>query len=296
MTLDAFLLQLGPGLARAALLFIVAAGLSLVFGAMRIVNIAHGSFYMLGAFFAVTVAGWLGGVIGFVAAVVLVPLAVALLGGVVEVGVLRRLYGKEHLLQLLATFAVLLLVSDGVRFLYGERPRSLRAPPFATGAVQLGDVFLPRYSLLLMVMALLIGLGLWLLMARTGLGRDIRAAVDDPEMLGMVGVNVARLFTVVFALGAALAALGGVLAGPQTTILLGMDVDFIIEAFAVVIIGGLGSLKGTAVGALLVGLTFAVGIALVPTAALAIVFLLMVVVLSVRPYGLFGAAATRGTA
>lgn len=290
MDLSGLLLQIAVGLARAAILFIVASGLSLVFGAMRIVNIAHGSFYMLGAFIAVTVASLISGVTGFLVALLVVPLLVALLGGAVEVAILRRLYGKEHLLQLLATFAVLLIISDVVRFFWGERPQSLRQPPFATGALQIGDIFIPRYSAFLVLMAILIGVGLWLLMSRTGLGRDIRAAVDDPEMLGMVGVNVPRLFTVVFALGTALAAFGGVLAGPQTTILLGMDVDFIIEAFAVVIIGGLGSLKGTAVGALLVGITFSVGIALVPSAALAIVFLVLVVVLSIRPYGLYGTA------
>lgn len=290
MSPEAILLQVLTGLSRAAVLFIVAAGLSLVFGAMRIVNIAHGSFYMVGAFVAVTVAGWLGGVIGFVGALIVVPLVVAVLGGVIEVGALRRLYGKEHLLQLLATFAFLLILSDVVRLLYGERPRSIRAPAFLSGAARFGDLFFPRYSLFLMLAAVLIGLGLWLLLSRTGLGRDIRAAVSDPEMLGMVGVNVSRLFTVVFALGAGLAALGGVLAGPQTTILLGMDVDIIVESFAVVIIGGLGSLLGTAVGAILVGVTFALGITLVPSAALAIVFVVMVAVLVWRPYGLFGTA------
>lgn len=286
--MDALLLQVLTGLSRAAVLFIVAAGLSLVFGAMRIVNIAHGSFYMVGAFVAVTVAGWLGGIAGFLAALVVVPILVAVLGGLIEVGVLRRLYGKEHLLQLLATFAVLLVIADAVRYLYGERPRSMRAPPFLSGAARLGDMFFPKYSLFLMVAAILIGVGLWLLLSRTGLGRDIRAAVSDPEMLGMVGVNVPRLFTILFALGAALAAVGGVLAGPQTTILLGMDHAIIVESFAVVIIGGLGSLKGTAVGAVLVGVTFAVGITLVPGAAVATVFVVMVAVLVWRPYGLFG--------
>ena len=292
MSIEAFGLQFATGLARAAVLFIVASGLSLVFGALRIVNIAHGSFYMLGAFIAVTIAGAVadvaGNALGFLAALLLVPVVVAGIGALIETTTLRRLYGKEHLLQLLATFAFLLILSDVVRFFYGERPRSLRGPPFASGALNVGGVFFPRYSVFLVVAALVLGAGLWWLMSRTGLGRDIRAAVDDPEMLGMVGVNVPRLFTVVFALGAALAALGGVLAGPQTTILLGMDVDFIIEAFAVVIIGGLGSLKGTAVGAILVGVVFALGITVFPQGAMAIVFLLMVAVLVFRPYGLFG--------
>lgn len=288
MSLDALILQTMTGLSRAAVLFIVAVGLSLVFGAMRIVNIAHGSFYMVGAFLAVTVSGLLGGLLGFLGALVVVPLLVAVLGGLIEVTALRRLYGKEHLLQLLATFAFLLIISDAVRFVYGERPRSVRTPSFASGALEVGGTFFPRYSVFLIVMAIAIGAGLWLLLSRSGLGRTIRAAVDDPQMLGMVGVNVPRLFTIVFALGAGLAGVGGVLAAPQTTVLLGMDVDFIIEAFAVVIIGGLGSLVGTAVGAVLVGVTFALGITIFPQAALAIVFLVLVAVLVWRPYGLFG--------
>ena len=288
MNAEALLLQVLTGLSRASVLFIVAAGLSLVFGAMRIVNIAHGSFYMIGAFVAVTVAGWLAGLGGFLLALVLVPLIVAVIGGLLEVGVLRRLYGKEHLLQLLATFAILLVVGDVVRYFYGERPKSLRPPEFLRGAARLGEVFFPKYALFLMVAAVVLGLGLWLLLARTGLGRDIRAAVSDPEMLGMVGVNVPRLFTILFALGAGLAGIGGVLAGPQTTILLGMDVDIIVESLAVVIIGGLGSLLGTAVGAVLVGVTFALGITLLPNAAVGTVFVVMVAVLVWRPYGLFG--------
>ncbi len=276
------------GLSRAAVLFIVSAGLSLVFGAMRIVNIAHGSFYMIGAFLAVTVAGAVEGTAGFVAALVLVPLLVAGLAGVVEIGVLRRLYGKEHLLQLLATFALLLILHDAVRFIWGERPQRLRAPEFVRGSVDLFGTVFPRYSLFLIAAAIVLGAGLWLLLSRTGFGRDIRAAVADPEMLRMVGVNVPMLFTVVFALGAALAAVGGILHSPQTTVLLGMDVEIIIQAFAVVIIGGLGSLIGTAIGSVLVGVTFAMGVLYFPEGAMAMVFLVMVAVLVWRPYGLFG--------
>ncbi|MGH8926114.1 MAG: branched-chain amino acid ABC transporter permease [Acidimicrobiia bacterium] len=292
MTLQGVLLQLLTGLSRAAVLFIVASGLSLVFGALRIVNIAHGSFYMLGAFLATTVATLVGGSLGFVAAIVAAAVVAAALAVVVERGILRRLYGKEHLLQLLATFALLLIVGDLVRFFWGEQARSIRQPEFLRGPIRvaLGDAVLvfPRYGVFLIVVAVLLAWGLSLLINRTGLGRDIRAAVSDPEMLGMVGVNVPSLFTGVFALGAGLAAVGGVLAAPQSTVLLGIDVDIIIESFAVVIIGGLGSLIGTAVGALLVGLTFAFGIVLVPDAALAIVFVVMAAVLVWRPSGLFG--------
>jgi branched-chain amino acid transport system permease protein len=288
MTVDVLFLQLMTGLTRAAVLFIVAAGLSLVFGALRIVNVAHGSFYMLGAFVAVTLAALVDGTAGFVLAVVAVPLIVGAVAALTELVALRSLYGKEHLLQLLATFALLLVFHDLVRFVWGERPHRLQAPDALRGSMELfGSVF-PRYNLFLIGAALGLAVGLWALLTRTGLGRDIRAAVSDPEMLGMVGVNVPRLFTVVFALGAGLAAIGGVLHSPRTTVLLGMDVEIIIQAFAVVIIGGLGSLLGTAIGALLVGVTFAMGILFVPQAAMAMVFLVMVAVLVWRPYGLFG--------
>ncbi len=288
MNPDVLFLQLLTGLSRAAVLFIVSAGLSLVFGAMRIVNLAHGSFYMLGAFVAVTISAALGGTIGFLAALIVVPLLVGLISAVVEVGALRRLYGKEHLLQLLATFAFLLIFQDVVRYFWGERPQRIRPPDLVSGSMNLfGNVF-PRYSVFLIVAAVVMAIALWLLLSKTGLGRDIRAAVSDPEMLGMVGVNVPRLFTVVFGLGSALAAIGGILAGPQSQVILGMDVDIIIQAFAVVIIGGLGSMIGTAVGSLLVGITFAMGVMFFPQFAMATVFLVMVAVLVWRPYGLFG--------
>ncbi|MBW3658536.1 MAG: branched-chain amino acid ABC transporter permease [Actinobacteria bacterium] len=288
MDAQAFLLQLLTGLSRAAILFIVASGLSLVFGAMRIVNIAHGSFYMVGAFVSVTVTAWLGGLLGFLASLVAAAVVVALLAALVEVLALRRLYESEHLMQLLATFAFVLIFADGVQFLWGERPRSVPQPAIIGGAVDLGGIIFPKYSLFLIAVAVVLAVALWALMARTGLGRDIRAAVSDPEMLGMVGVNVPLLFTVVFALGGVLAGLGGVLAAPQSSARLGMDIAIIVESFAVVIIGGLGSLQGTAVGALMVGIAFAFGIVFAPQAALAIVFVVMAAVLVWRPYGLFG--------
>jgi branched-chain amino acid transport system permease protein len=288
VSFDVLVLQLMTGLSRAAVLFIVAAGLSLVFGALRIVNIAHGSFYMIGAFGAVTLSAFVGGPIGFIAALIAVPLFVAAIGAIVERVVLRPLYDKEHLLQLLATFALLLVFQDLVRAVWGERPHRIVAPEVLRGSTDVFGMIFPRYNLFLIGAAVVLAGALWALMTKTGFGRDIRAAVSDPEMLGMVGVNVPRLFTFVFAFGAGLSALGGILASPRGTVMLGMDVDIIIQAFAVVIIGGLGSLVGTAVGALLVGITFAMGILFVPQAAMAMVFVVMVAVLVWRPYGLFG--------
>lgn len=287
---DTAVIQLLTGLSRAAVLFIVAAGLSLVFGALRIVNIAHGSFFMVGAFVATTAATWVAGLPGFILAVLVAPFAVGALSVVVEVGVLRRLYGREHLLQLLATAAVLLIVADATRHFWGERPRSVRAPELLRGSVQVVGSSFPKYSLFLIVVAALLAVALWFLMSRTRFGRDVRAAVSDPEMLSMVGVNTSTLFTKVFALGAALAGFGGALVSARQSVLLGMDVDIIVESFAVVIIGGLGSLFGTLVGALIVGITFAFAILYYPDAALAVVFVVMAAVLVWRPSGLFGVA------
>lgn len=288
MDAQAFLLQLLTGLSRAAILFIVAAGLSLVFGALRIVNVAHGSFYMVGAFVAATVMRSVAGLGGLVLALVAAAGVVAALAALVEVAVLRRLYTSEHLLQLLATFALVLVFADVVQLFWGAQPRRVTQPKLVGGSVAFGGIIFPKYSLFLIGVALVLALALWALMTRTSLGRDIRAAVSDPEMLRMVGVDVPLLFTVVFALGGALAAVGGVLVAPQSTARLGMDIDIIVESFAVVIIGGLGSLVGTAVGALLVGLTFTFGIFFFPQAALGIVFVVLIAVLMWRPYGLFG--------
>lgn len=288
MDLQTVVLQGLTGLSRAAILFIVASGLSLVFGALRIVNLAHGSLFMVGGFVTATVTSMVGGLTGFLLAIVAAIAVVSVLAAVIEMGPLRRLYDSEHLMQLLATFAITLIVADGVQFFWGERPRTVRQPSLVGGSVNFAGIVFPRYSLFLIFMALLLAVGLWALMSHTSLGRDIRAAVSDPEMLQMVGVNVPMLFTLVFTLGGGLAALGGALAVPQSGARLGMDVSIIIEAFAVVIIGGLGSLPGTAVGALLVGVAFAFGIMLAPQFALAIVFVLMILVLSWRPWGLFG--------
>lgn len=289
MNWESLLLQLVTGLSRAAVLFLVASGLSLVFGAMRIVNIAHGSFYMIGAFIAVTTGTWIGGLTGFLVALVVVPIIVAAISAIAEIAVLRPVYGKEHLLQLLGTFALLLIFADAVRFVWGEQPKAMRQPDLLNGSVQMFGSYYSKYGLFLIGAAVVLGIGLSLLLSHTGLGRDIRAGVSDPEMLGLVGVNVPRLYTAVFALGGGLAGLGGVLAAPQTTVTLGMDVSVIIVAFAIVVIGGLGSLSGTVVGSVVVGVVFSFGILWVPEAALAIVFLVMVVVLVWRPQGLFGA-------
>ncbi len=288
MGIDDLVIQFLAGLTRAGLLFIVAAGLSLVFGAMRVINLAHGSLFMVGAFVASSVVAVAGGEYGLLPALAVSAVAAAAVGLAIELGVLRRLYGREHLLQLLATFAIVLIVSDLVRLVWGEENLSVTRPAALAGSVEiLGSPF-PIYNLFIVGLALVAGGGLWVLINRTGLGRDIRAAIVDPEMLGGVGVNVTRLFTGVFVLGSGLAGMAGAVAAGSGAVGLGMDVDILVQAFAVVIIGGLGSIPGALVGACIIGLLDAFGILFVPRLALALIFLAMTIVLAVRPSGLFG--------
>ena len=288
MDLDTLVIQLLAGLTRAGLLFIVSAGLSLVFGAMRVINLAHGSLYMLGAFVASTVVATIGGDWGLFPALVVSAAAAALVGSVIEVGILRRLYRREHLLQLLATFAIVLIISDIVEIVWGTANLSVARPAVLSGSVPILGRPFPTYNLFIIAAALGTGVALTLLLRRTGLGRDIRAAIVDPEMLGGVGVDVPRLFTVVFVIGSALAGMAGAIAAGSGAVGLGMDVEILVQAFAVTIIGGLGSIPGALVGAGIIGVADAFGILFLPRLTLAIIFLAMAIVLAIRPSGLFG--------
>jgi len=278
------------GLSGAALLFLVGAGLSLVFGALRLINMAHGSLYMIGAFLAVALVGALAGTLGFAVAIVTASLAVGALGGVIEVAVLRRLYRRDHLMQLVATFALILIFEGLVRVIFGTNFHKVSAPSELTGSIGLGSSSISVYQLFLIAVALAVATLLWLVVYRTRLGRAIRAAVADAELLRLAGVNVPILFTTVFVIGALLAGLAGAVIAPYQTVSLGIDVDIVIEAFAVTIIGGLGSLRGAMVGALIVGLVQSFGIYAAPQYAQAFIYAVMAVVLIARPWGLFGEA------
>jgi branched-chain amino acid transport system permease protein len=285
-----FLLFTVAGLSEAAFLFIVAAGLSLVFGALRVINMAHGSLYMVAAFVTAVVSTHLGAQYGFWAGLGLAVVVAAILGLVVEVSVLRRTYGREHLLQLFATYALTLIFAGLVRLIFGAGLRTVQPPSGLNGHVSLLGSSYSAYGFFEIGLAGLIAVGLWLLLYRTGLGRNIRAAVSDPQLLAMVGVDVPKLFTVVFVLGAALAGLGGVLVAPTQVVGLGMDNDVLVLAFAISVIGGLGSIVGSLVSAVIVGLVLSFGVANPYTARLnlAFVFIVMAAVLAIRPTGLFG--------
>ncbi len=288
---DTLALTIVTGLSEASVLFLVAAGLSLVFGALRVINMAHGSLYMIAAFLTTAiVAAVAQSTVGFLLALVLAPAVVALLGAAIEMLILRRLYRQEHLLQLLATYALTLVFAGGVRIIFGSANRSIPPPAFLSGGASVGTLTFPVYKLFLMLAAVVVAAGLYVLLYRTSLGRNIRAAVADPELLNASGVNVARLFTIVFMIGAGLAALGGVLVSADQAVTGGMDTDVLVAAFAISVIGGLGSLMGSFVGALIVGMATSFGILIPQTSrwSLAFIFVLMAVVLTIRPWGLFG--------
>jgi len=277
------------GLVSAATLFLVAAGLSIIFGVTRIVNFAHGSLYMLGAYIAWSVGEILPrSTFSFAAAVAVAMLATGVLGVLLEVLILRRLTKAPELFQLLATFAVLLIVQDATLWLWGPEEKLGPRVPALAGAVQIFGKRFPEYNLFLIVVGPLVLAGLWLLFRRTRFGVLVRAATEDREMVAALGVNQRILFTGVFFLGAALAGLAGALQVPRESVHLGLDLGIIVEAFVVVVIGGLGSLGGAFLAALLIGLLHAFGILLFPKATLFLIFLVMAVVLVARPQGLLG--------
>ncbi len=276
------------GLTRASILFIVAAGLTLVFGVLRVINLAHGSLYMIGAFLATTFAAVTTGLPMFWLAVPLVPILVGLVGLPIEIGVLRRIYSKAHEFQLLGTFALLLIISDLVKIAWGRQYRSLSLPAPFDGPITIAGQLFPSYNLFVIVCAPLLALALWFVFEKTSLGRLIRAAVSDPEMLEILGVNIPWVFTIVFCIGAGLAGLAGVLVAPSGSVGLGMDVEVLIEAFIVAVIGGLGNFPGAFLGAVIIGLMHSFGITVASRLSIAFPFIAMVIVLVIRPWGLFG--------
>jgi len=290
MTLDFFFFLLINGVVQGMLLFIIASGLSLVFGVLRVINFAHGSLYMIGAFTACSLGSLLAGssLLHFLLLLVLVPPVVALLGFCVETTLFRRIYRREHLIQLLLTYALVLIFDDLVRVLWGGDIRSVVRPTLLAGSVEIFGLFLPSYNILILALGPMVGLGMWLLLYRTRAGNLIRAAVSYPQMLSALGVNVSALMTATFMLGCWLAGFGGVLMSGLANIDLGIGMEKIIECFAVVVIGGLGSVGGAMLGSVIIG----VGSSFiqVPLSRLAIVFpyIVMALVLIIRPWGLFG--------
>lgn len=286
-------IQILTGLTNAMFIFLIASGLSVIFGVQGVINFAHGSFYMLGAYMThQCVSLFIHSPHRFWAAVVLAPVVVALFGGLIERFLLRRLYGREELTQLLFTYALVLILGDFIRIFWGIEQLSVSRPPVLKGAVEIFGQFFPKYNIFILFMGPCIAFFFWFFMLRTRWGRMIRAAAQDRETLNALGVNVNRLFTVVFILGTWLAALGGALVAPATSIKPGMDIDVIITAFVVVVIGGLGSFWGTFLGSIIVGIVYSLGILVFPRLSIVFIYVIMILVLIIRPWGLLGRPLT----
>jgi branched-subunit amino acid ABC-type transport system permease component len=287
MTATNYLITFLSAMTEASSLFIAAAGLTLVFGAMRIINLAHGSLYMYGAYLVSAIAGAaVGG--RFWLALVAAPVAAAGIGAAMEVTVLRRVYEKEHLVQLVATYALFLILADLALRFWGTAPRAVSVPSLLGGSVAVGSGKFPVYDLFAIGVAIAVGLSMWTLLQRTALGWRIRAAVEDPETLASSGTNVPLLSTTVFTLGALMAGLAGAIAAPMQSLVPGLDASIIVAAFIVAVIGGLGSVAGAAIGAVIIALFDTAGVLWAPKWQSAFIYLAMIAVLAVRPWGLLG--------
>jgi branched-subunit amino acid ABC-type transport system permease component len=273
------------GLAYGVLLFLLSVGLTLIFGMLDVVNLAHGSYYMLGAYAGLTVIAAMG---SFWLALLVAPLVVALVGAAVERTCLRPLYRRGPLDQVLLTFGLIYVFEDVVKWIWGGRIRSIPAPALFSGSVTILGATIPSYRLFVIGVGLAMALVLWAIIEKTRLGAIIRAGVFDPEMTAGMGINIDRVFTGVFAFGAGLAGLSGVIAGPIQSAYPPMGASILVPALIVVVVGGLGSLKGSLAGSLIIGQAETFGKAWLPGASMLIIYVVMALVLLLRPQGLFG--------
>ncbi len=283
--MDYWIIQTFNAISFGALLFLLASGLSLIFGVMNIVNVSHGSYFMLGGYIGYSVLQHTGSLfLGAIAA----GIAIALLGIAMHFFFLRRY--TTHFPQVLMTMGFALIFRDLALIIWGGDPLSLSAPDFLSGSVQIGGITFPVYRSFVIAVAVAVAIGLWLFNERTSLGAKVRATVDDSEMAAGMGINVHLLASLTFGLGAFLAAFGGVIGAPILGVFAGIDFDILPLAFVVVIVGGMGSLTGAAVGSIVVGLIDTFGKALIPDLSYFTLFLPMAIILAVRPQGLFGKA------
>jgi branched-chain amino acid transport system permease protein len=283
------------GVFHAAVLFLVAAGLQLVFGVQKIVNLACGSFYALGAYFGITFLSWAQG-FGLpqwlmLPALIVAGLLLAVIGPPIE-RLLRSVYGRDESVQLLLTFALVLMFQDVFRFFWGPNPRSLDNGYLIYGVLSHGDFSVPVYNLLVILVAIATAVGVGAFLQNTNYGRLLRATAENRGMAEALGVDVRRVYSIVFTAGAILGTVAGALVVPTAAASLDMAIEFVIEAFAVVVIGGLGSMRGALAGALIVGLIRALSVVFYPEFEVLAIYLIVIAVLLLRPVGLFGTPAT----
>ncbi|MFC1833780.1 branched-chain amino acid ABC transporter permease [Thermodesulfobacteriota bacterium] len=282
--MDFVILQVLNGLSFSMLLFLVASGLSLIFGLMGLVNLAHGSFYLLAAYIALSVVNLTDNFLhGLLVGCIVVPAV-----GVVAQRFFLQRFARNELAQVLLTFGFIFIIGDACLWIWGGLPQSLPKPEFLSRSIFWGDIVFPSYRLFMIVVGCVVAMGLWIFLEKTKVGAMVRAGVDNPEMAQAIGVNVPLLFTAVFALGTMLASLAGVLGGPLVGVYPGADLDILLLALVIIIIGGEGSLKGAFVGSLLIGMLDNFGKSLFPELSLFMIFAPMAIILAVRPQGLFG--------
>ncbi len=279
--------QMFTGLVLGGILIMLAIGLSLIFGLMTVVNFSHGALYMLGAYFGVFLLGLTK---SFIVALVLAPIMVGIVGLIMERFLIRRLYGRSPDDPLLLTFGLSLILIEAVRIIWGKIGLQMDPPRALAGAVKLGFMMFPSYRLMVLGITALVLVALWLFLTRTNLGLIIRAGSRDSLMVRALGIDVGRIWLIVFGIGTALAGLGGVLAGPMRSVSAEMGVTMVIESFVVVVVGGMGSLLGAVVSGLLIGQVVALTTLFAPKLSEIMVFVVMAIVLLVRPSGLFGEA------
>jgi branched-chain amino acid transport system permease protein len=283
--LSIILIQAIHGLVYGMLLFLVASGLTLVFGMMDVLNIAHAGFYMLGAYIGSTIAAVTG---NFFLALLAAPLAMALVGGLVERFFLRKVHVHGHAFELLITFGVFYVIGEVVKWFWGNYPRAVDVPSFLSGAISLLGATYPSYRVFILLISFLILAAMLYVFMKTRVGINVRAAVSDPEMVNALGINVPRLMLGVFAGGSALAGLAGVVASPVLSTYPGMGLDMMVDTFVVIVIGGFGSLFGAFLASIMIGELQSFGVLFIPRLALVFQFLLMAIILIVMPTGLFG--------
>ena len=303
MSFILFIEQLLNGIQFGIMLFLMSAGLTLIFGVMGLINLAHGSFYMIGAFAAAIVAGLTG---SFWLALIASLFAAAISGVLIEILIIRRLYRRDHLDQVLATFALILLLSEGVRWLFGAFPLYLNIPSSLDGSIVLPfNIIYSKYRMFIILTGIIIAIGLYLLISKTRLGIRIRAGQNDRQMISALGVDISKLYTIVFAIGAALAGFAGAMIGAIQSVEVGMGEPVLILAFVVIIIGGIGSIKGAFISSILVGVTDTLGRIFLPnflkffmdpanatsmgsSIGSMLIYILMASILLIKPSGLFG--------
>ena len=285
MTASIYIIQAMHGLVYGMLLFLVASGLTLVFGMMGVLNLAHAAFYMLGAYLAYTVTVHSG---NFWLSLIVAPLIVGILGAGIERFLLRKAHKGGHVAELLLTFGIFYVLSELVRLIWGSNPLPVPVPPILSGDIPFMGMTYPIYRLFILLFSAIILTGMALLLMRTRIGILVRAAVSDGDMVDALGTNVPGLFMGVFGGGAALAALAGVIAAPFLSVFPGMGLDVLLDCFVVIVIGGFGSLFGAFIASLTIGELQSFGILWFPRLAMVFQFLLMAIVLIVRPTGLFG--------